>query len=230
MRTSSPRRARKWPYRGAPNVVSWPGCPSVSQARWPCCGRVRAQARPCPGLPHDTTACLKPLWSQYTLLYCDTILSCQPLLVTIQSLVLQYKPPQPPTASVMIQILYRDTAFPNQLPLLSQYTNCIVTQSSPGMPSLRSQYNNCIVTQCSSLNNLPLSQYTQVYCDTLPSHPRCLSHNTLSLFATLLVTIQFVYCDPTSAILPFAIQIQGCNTIFFFPFCNTLLPIAHPKA
>ena len=169
-------------------------------------------------------------WSQYTLLYCDTIPSCQPLLITIQSIILQYKPPQPPAASVTIQILYCDTAFPSQLPLLSQYTWCIVTQFSPGLPRLRSQYNNCIVTQCSSPNSLPLSQYTLVYYDTLPSHPSCLSHNTLSLFTTLLVTIQSVYCDLIPQ-LTFLLQYKSKVAIqLFFPFCNTLLPIAHPKA
>ena len=202
---------------------------------------------------------------------CDTKPKCLAPLVTIQYPVLQYKPPQPPAASVTIQILYRDTAFPSQLLLLSQYTKCIVTQSSPslpslrsqynncivyrdtafpsqllllsqytkcivtqsspGLPSLRSQYNNCIVTQCSSPNSLPLSQYTPVYCDTLPNHPSCLSHNTLSLFATLLVTIQSVYCDPIPQ-PTFLLQYKSkvAIQIFFFPFCNTLLPITHPKA
>ena len=95
-RGRGPRSCRRlaWPYSRRPSVVSWACALTGTVVSWPA-------SRQCP-------AAYTP-WSQYTLLYCDTIPGCQPLLVTIQSILLQY-----------------NTLFFNAS--WSQYNPCIVTQ------------------------------------------------------------------------------------------------------
>ena len=81
----------------------------------------RAHTWPCPGLGRDTAAVSQtPSWSQYTVVYCDTI---------------------PPVVRLLMSRynkLYHDLhSLPIQPPSLSQYNRCIATQSSPSQPALQ---------------------------------------------------------------------------------------------
>ena len=89
-----------------------------------------------------------------------------------------------------------------------QYNNCIAIQFSSltNLPLL-SQYNGCVVTQNQAILT-PLSQYN---CNTIFFQPSILQYNCNTIFPALSL----------------AIQLQGCNTIFFFH--NTIWVVAYPN-
>ena len=104
---------RPWPCeRTRSGAVSWPTVDRVAGAQQSCRRPCTRLARPCRGLPHDTMSYLLLPWSQYTTVYYDTIPSAtQAATVTIQSLYRDMAFPQAkPASPVTIQILYYDTS------------------------------------------------------------------------------------------------------------------------
>ena len=91
----------------------------------------------CRGLGRDTKPYLMLPWSQYTTVYCDTI------------------PSATQAASVTIQNLYRDTAFPQAKPASPVTIHLVYCDTKPSHFSRPATIQVCIVTQLPQPNCRP---------------------------------------------------------------------------